>query len=50
MLLFPQQQLDPSTMLRHLNGKFSAYDMSQYIFWTGDEEGKALQPASNRLL
>lgn len=28
-------------MLRHLNGRYSAYDMSQYIFWTGDEEGVA---------
>lgn len=28
-------------MLRHLNGKYSAYDMAQYIFWTGDEEGVA---------
>lgn len=28
-------------MLRQLNGKYSAYDMSQYIFWTGDEEGVA---------
>lgn len=28
-------------ILRHLNGKFSAYDMSQYVFWTGDEEGVA---------
>lgn len=28
-------------MLRQLNGKYSAYDMSQYIFWTGDEDGVA---------
>lgn len=28
-------------MLRHLNGKYSAYDMAQYIFWTGDEQGVA---------
>lgn len=28
-------------MLRHVNGKYSAYDMAQYIFWTGDEEGVA---------
>lgn len=28
-------------MLRQLNGKYSAYDMAQYIFWTGDEEGVA---------
>jgi hypothetical protein len=24
-----------------VNGKYSAYDMAQYIFWTGDEEGVA---------
>lgn len=30
-----------SLMLRHLNGKYSAYDMAQYIFWTGDEDGVA---------
>ncbi|CRK95109.1 CLUMA_CG008587, isoform A [Clunio marinus] len=29
------------SILRHLNGKYSAYDMAQYIFWTGDEEGVA---------
>jgi hypothetical protein len=28
-------------MLRNVNGKYSAYDMAQYIFWTGDEEGVA---------
>lgn len=28
-------------MLRQMNGKYSAYDMSQYIYWTGDEEGVA---------
>lgn len=33
--------LNAGTMLRQLNGKYSAYDMSQYIFWTGDEEGVA---------
>jgi hypothetical protein len=33
--------LNAGTMLRHLNGKFSAYDLSQYIFWTGDEQGVA---------
>jgi polyhydroxyalkanoate synthesis regulator phasin len=27
--------------LRHVNGKYSAYDMAQYVFWTGDEEGVA---------
>lgn len=33
--------LNAGSMLRHLNGKYSAYDMSQYIFWTGDEDGVA---------
>lgn len=33
--------LNAGSMLRHLNGKYSAYDMAQYIFWTGDEEGVA---------
>lgn len=33
--------LNPGSMLRHLNGKYSAYDMAQYIFWTGDEDGVA---------
>ncbi|CAO1433438.1 unnamed protein product [Diamesa serratosioi] len=28
-------------LLRHNNGKYSAFDMSQYIFWTGDEDGVA---------
>lgn len=28
-------------ILRRHNGKYSAYDMAQYIFWTGDEEGVA---------
>jgi hypothetical protein len=39
----PYAQLTPNaaSMLRHLNGKYSAYDMAQYIFWTGDEEGVA---------
>lgn len=33
--------LSAGSMLRQLNGKYSAYDMAQYIFWTGDEEGVA---------
>jgi hypothetical protein len=33
--------LNAASMLRHLNGKYSAYDMAQYIFWTGDEQGVA---------
>lgn len=33
--------INAGSMLRHLNGKYSAYDMSQYIFWTGDEDGVA---------
>ncbi|CAO1429307.1 unnamed protein product [Diamesa hyperborea] len=28
-------------LLRHNSGKYSAFDMSQYIFWTGDEDGVA---------
>lgn len=28
-------------MLKHNTGKLSAMDMSQYIFWTGDEIGVA---------
>lgn len=36
-----QATFNPSTMLRQRNGKYSAYDMAQYIFWTGDEEGVA---------
>lgn len=28
-------------LLKHNNGKLSAMDMSQYIFWTGDEIGVA---------
>ncbi|KAG5670278.1 hypothetical protein PVAND_000555 [Polypedilum vanderplanki] len=33
--------ISPATMLRQLNGKFSAYDIAQYIFWSGDESGVA---------
>lgn len=33
--------LNAGSILRQLNGKYSAYDMAQYIFWTGDEEGVA---------
>ena len=41
-MIFPiQKAFNPSAILRHHNGKFSAYDMAQYIFWTGDEEGVA---------
>lgn len=39
--IFHFKVLNAGTMLRQLNGKYSAYDMSQYIFWTGDEEGVA---------
>lgn len=38
---FAQISLTPANILRHLNGKYSAYDMAQYVFWTGDEEGVA---------
>jgi hypothetical protein len=36
--------MSPATLLRQLNGKFSPYDIStisQYIFWSGDEQGVA---------
>lgn len=33
--------LNAGNILRQLNGKYSAYDMAQYIFWVGDEEGVA---------
>ena len=33
--------LNAGSILRQLNGKYSAYDMAQYIFWTGDEQGVA---------
>lgn len=28
-------------LLRHSGGQYSAFDMSQYVFWTGDEAGVA---------
>lgn len=28
-------------LLRHSGGQYSAFDMSQYVFWTGDEVGVA---------
>jgi len=28
-------------MVRDSNGKYSAYEIAQYIFWTGDEAGIA---------
>lgn len=33
--------VNAGSILRQLNGKYSAFDMAQYIFWTGDEEGVA---------
>ncbi|XP_070503697.1 uncharacterized protein [Chironomus tepperi] len=33
--------INPYTMLRDSNGKYSAYEIAQYIFWTGDEAGIA---------
>lgn len=36
-----QQQVAISTMLRNLNGKYSAYDIANYVFWSGDEAGVA---------
>ncbi|CAG9807906.1 unnamed protein product [Chironomus riparius] len=31
--------INPYKMLRDSNGKYSAYEIAQYIFWTGDETG-----------
>lgn len=28
-------------LLRHSGGQYSAFDMAQYVFWTGDEAGVA---------
>ena len=39
--LIVQVAFNPSLLLRQRNGKYSAYDMAQYIFWTGDEENVA---------
>lgn len=36
-----QLSQNAGSLLRHNNGKYSAFDMSQYIFWTGDEDGVA---------
>lgn len=29
------------TLLKHSGGQYSAFDMAQYVFWTGDEAGVA---------
>lgn len=28
-------------LFKHSGGQYSALDMAQYVFWTGDEEGVA---------
>lgn len=44
ILFFTFQSTD--LLLRHANGQYSAFDVAQYIFWTGDEagEGHILRP------
>uniref|UniRef100_A0A0K8W5U2 Uncharacterized protein n=1 Tax=Bactrocera latifrons TaxID=174628 RepID=A0A0K8W5U2_BACLA len=37
--LKPQQTVE--TLLKRHNGQLSAFDMAQYVFWTGDEAGVA---------
>lgn len=32
---------DAEFFFKHNGGQYSAFDMAQYVFWTGDEEGVA---------
>ncbi|XP_058811423.1 uncharacterized protein LOC131676345 isoform X2 [Topomyia yanbarensis] len=36
-----QRRGDAEVLLRHSGGQYSAFDMAQYVFWTGDEAGVA---------
>lgn len=34
-------QQNAEYLFKHSGGQYSALDMAQYVFWTGDEEGVA---------
>lgn len=36
-----QRRSNAEVLLRHSGGQYSAFDMAQYVFWTGDEAGVA---------
>ncbi|XP_055524019.1 uncharacterized protein LOC129717837 isoform X2 [Wyeomyia smithii] len=36
-----QRRSNAEILLRHSGGQYSAFDMAQYVFWTGDEAGVA---------
>lgn len=36
-----QRRSNAEMLLRHSGGQYSAFDMAQYVFWTGDEAGVA---------